>query len=950
MERSFMSYKTEFCGSIFDLPEPLLSSDSYNKKNNEYLLEINNSGEIIECLGNSLKKNYCSIYEMEEIFPSHIFSKINKSISAVIKQKKIISFEFLTNRADNEKNYLVLFYPTQRNNILLQVKDMTEQITRDKFFSFYDKVINVIWNVSKDGICIINKSGEVKSINNAGCEILDISSEDINGITITDVFPKNSLEKTCEYLQKGTLDNFNNKQSPKKLLLRGNSNKIIEASYSNLNGSSNSNLFADEDFLISVFNSNSLCNRSKGRQKLFSDILQKISHTSDFKSLMFEIVSLIKEFSKLDAVTVRFQEIDDFTYIANSGLKAEINQCQNCLSAGKKKIETLSIESKLPLYGGMCNLVFNKILDPMLPVVDKHGSFWTNDSEKLVKEYKNDIESFPSASNKCPNKSFKSIAIIPITDGIQYTGLLQLFSRERDIFTQELISFYESLSESISLAIKMKCKEDELAKQTDIIEERGKFLKGIYQFRKILSEENITEEEIYKQLLVIISKVAYKTDVTNIRIEVNDRVYSENYCTTYLNKFHRGISLDNKVIGDIEIYINSMPPIHKEKLYIEELKNFLDIVCSELESYHKQKQTEIAKRHRDICFNSVWGNSNDGMRLTDSSGIIVEVNKAYCQLVEKEAHELIGQPIRSIYKDEEEYKKCEMKLESENVADMLEVKNRYETKVTFSTDKTCYLDITYSVINPNLILGIFRDDTAKVVAKKELVNKEKLATIGKFTSFLTHEIKSYLNPIKMSMELLEGRIKLPAIETRHFQLLKMQVYYLEKMIKRVLSYTKNSELRVSDIKLNDLILNLKSFLAPKLDKNDIEIQSDIDETIILAGDFEKIQSSLLHLFENSIDSIENTGQINVNTKINLGEKSFSLIVRDSGKGISNPEKAFQPFVSTKKYGTGLGLSVVRNYMKMHDAEIKLVSAEKGNTKFELIFPLRRVRYGNHLSN
>ena len=66
------------------------------------------------------------------------------------------------------------------------------------------------------------------------------------------------------------------------------------------------------------------------------------------------------------------------------------------------------------------------------------------------------------------------------------------------------------------------------------------------------------------------------------------------------------------------------------------------------------------------------------------------------------------------------------------------------------------------------------------------------------------------------------------------------------------------------------------------------------------------------------------------------EDSYSVFIKDSGSGICENEKIFDPFFSTKSTGTGLGLSIARNIIKQHNWELSLLSSKPGETIFEIL--------------
>ncbi len=385
---------------------------------------------------------------------------------------------------------------------------------------------------------------------------------------------------------------------------------------------------------------------------------------------------------------------------------------------------------------------------------------------------------------------------------------------------------------------------------------------------------------------------------------------------------------------------------------MDELKNFLTTIVSNLQDYIKQHRYEKNHKQSEMRFNTIWQNSYDAMRLTNSKGIMIAVNDAFCKLVNMEMHELMGKHFLYIY--EEGTKQA---IENEIVKNYPENNTKYigpfKKEVILKTKAKLQIEISFSVIkwedDDYLTLAIIRDITEKVRLEEERKNNEKLATIGKLTSFLTHEIKSYLNPMKMTIGYLNKNIKFADNELCYFKLLGQQVNRLEHLVKETLEFAKYNNIHLKEINLFSLIDSLKLFFKQVLEQKEIEFKNNINPKIILEADYEKLQGVFLHIIENSIEASPHKGKIEISNELDPNKKCVYIRTKDEGNGIREGNKIFEPFITTKSSGTGLGLPIAKKYLEMHKAEIKLLNNEKGNTVFEIIFPWSGVKDG-HNSN
>ncbi len=127
-------------------------------------------------------------------------------------------------------------------------------------------------------------------------------------------------------------------------------------------------------------------------------------------------------------------------------------------------------------------------------------------------------------------------------------------------------------------------------------------------------------------------------------------------------------------------------------------------------------------KNSELWFRSIWENSKDGMRLLDSTGIIIDVNEAYCQLIQYKREELIGQPFTVIY-DDTVMNKTDMQQKFVNEFNTGESDVLRESDVTLQSGQEMFLQVTNSLIslgNRKVLLSIFRDMTDRNLIEEKL--------------------------------------------------------------------------------------------------------------------------------------------------------------------------------------------------------------------------------------
>jgi signal transduction histidine kinase len=234
-------------------------------------------------------------------------------------------------------------------------------------------------------------------------------------------------------------------------------------------------------------------------------------------------------------------------------------------------------------------------------------------------------------------------------------------------------------------------------------------------------------------------------------------------------------------------------------------------------------------------------------------------------------------------------------------------------------------------------------------AKVQLVESEKMASIGILTAGVAHEINNPLNFIKTGLYGIESIIEDDDLtDTTEIKqeiksiALKMGIGVdkVAEIVKSLNHFSRNNQLEFQKCSLNKILINCLSILNHEF-KNKIAIkQTFLKNNIELLGNESKLHQVFLNLILNSIQSIETTGEIEINSKLNQNEAIITIT--DTGKGIPEAfkNKIFDPFFTTKPAGkgTGLGLSIVMQIIKDHHGDITFASAEGKGTVVTLILP------------
>ena len=227
---------------------------------------------------------------------------------------------------------------------------------------------------------------------------------------------------------------------------------------------------------------------------------------------------------------------------------------------------------------------------------------------------------------------------------------------------------------------------------------------------------------------------------------------------------------------------------------------------------------------------------------------------------------------------------------------------------------------------------------------KQLQHTHKLATIGELTTEMAHEINNHTAIIMTRADYLQIESMNNNNLTKYvedFDVLLDQSLKVSKITGNILRHSKKSEKEFTDISLKKVIEESLIIFDPIVKKKNILLIKEYkteDDTIF--GDSYQIDQVLTNLVNNSIDSLNDGGEIKIILdKNNEGKKQ--IILTDNGNGIDSKymEQIFSPFFTTKlaDKGTGLGLYIVNNICKNHNAIIKCKSEKGQGTSFIITF-------------
>lgn len=355
---------------------------------------------------------------------------------------------------------------------------------------------------------------------------------------------------------------------------------------------------------------------------------------------------------------------------------------------------------------------------------------------------------------------------------------------------------------------------------------------------------------------------------------------------------------------------------------------------------HLEEMVEIRTRHlseSEKKFRNFFENSKDIIYFCDQSGNITNINSSGIELLgfdepfqQINFHDLFANP-----KDLETYQNNLYR--NGFVSDLeIECKGNTEGAKRILLTANAIYDEHDRFIGCE---GIGKDMTRLRTMTEQLINQEKMASVGQMAAGVAHEINTPLGIILGYTQLMMDDFTAESETHNSLLVMERQTKACRRIVADLLKFSRQADSAKTSINLNKIIGEVLAVTEHTLNINQVEIVRSFAKNLPkVIGDAEKLHQVFINLFNNAQFAMENGGKIFVTTEAVDNEVLVSI--QDSGSGIPGDikNKIFDPFFTTKDVGkgTGLGLSVSYGIIKDHGGRINVESPVTDRTTDETL--------------
>ena len=224
--------------------------------------------------------------------------------------------------------------------------------------------------------------------------------------------------------------------------------------------------------------------------------------------------------------------------------------------------------------------------------------------------------------------------------------------------------------------------------------------------------------------------------------------------------------------------------------------------------------------------------------------------------------------------------------------------------------------------------------------QRKLIRSERLASIGHLVNGIAHEIRNPITTIGGFTRRIKGSLGEDNRVREYTDIILRETARLERLVIQVREFAEVQSATLSPDNIGTVIDEALNRFKPLSDSQNVKIVTDIAQDLpLIEIDSPQLVTAMSNILENALESMNNDGIIELNVKRDNG--NIQLVVSDTGSGISREEleSIYDPFVTSKTRGAGLGLTMVHQIIMNHHGEIKIGSQESRGTIVTIRLPI-----------
>ena len=396
------------------------------------------------------------------------------------------------------------------------------------------------------------------------------------------------------------------------------------------------------------------------------------------------------------------------------------------------------------------------------------------------------------------------------------------------------------------------------------------------------------------------------------------------------------LTLDGEPLGQITLELAA-------ERSVADAREVIEVLGAVLAAFVKDRRSR-----RDARFLSRWlantiDDANALIFLVDAGNRVIMVNRALAELLGRSPDDLVGGDIRK-WVAPEEHEELERKL-----AHALGGHPVGGQELSLVGDEGETIPAIFNLARPadltSTVVAVGQDVSAVKALEHQVMQAEKLASLGQLVAGVVHEINNPLTSITVYADYLLKKLGARGLEENDLAMLRRILQGSNRILKftrDLVDYGKPTAKESDVISLNETVEQSVSFCEHVIDQAGANLAVNLGIDVPpLYGVKDQLQQVIINLLTNACHALARGGDLSVRMRY-LGGGRVAVEVEDNGRGIQGEDlpRIFEPFFTTKPQGegTGLGLSIVKNIIDFHGGTIMVRSEVGKGTAFCVTLP------------
>ncbi|MBR4518395.1 MAG: PAS domain-containing protein [Victivallales bacterium] len=240
---------------------------------------------------------------------------------------------------------------------------------------------------------------------------------------------------------------------------------------------------------------------------------------------------------------------------------------------------------------------------------------------------------------------------------------------------------------------------------------------------------------------------------------------------------------------------------------------------------------------------------------------------------------------------------------------------------------------------------IFHDITERCQDNEKAVETQRVTAITQLAAGVAHELGNPLNALGIRLQILKRKLKSDDNEkiveaTRQFvEIADQELSRLDAIVKNFLSAVRPTQLELTPVNIQELLVSAAQFLEPELKAKDISITLDFPDCVpAISGDAGQLTQAFFNLIKNAMQAMPNGGKLIVSCRVD--DVYVHLRFADNGKGLTREElsRLLEAYYTTKPGGHGLGLLIVDRIVRSHGGDLAIDGKPGEGAAFTISLP------------